>query len=290
MIESMTGYGSGRAHLSGNTVDVTLRSLNSRSFKLTMRLPETILGAQQELEELIKGALTRGTIHCHVELNGPLAASWSLDEEMLLDYCRKLARLAKKTGFPEDIRIEPLAALPGVLRENKAAGSQLRALLSKAAGKALSSLVTSRRREGAQIEKELRDLLAQVNALCGKIQRGRNRSLPNQHKKLSARVNEILSNSSTKVTPAEVAREAAILVERSDIAEELQRLGIHAQQMAKVLSGRKPAGRQLGFIAQEMLREANTMSAKTLSSRLVVPLLELKRNIDRIREQAQNVQ
>ncbi len=299
MIESMTGYGSGGArsrragsaqgHAAG-AISVSLRSVNNRSFKLTTRLPELLLGAQRELEELLRSRITRGTVYCHVELEGPPAGYMTFDEEVLLTYCRRLRSLAKKAGVPADIRIEQVAALPGVLREDKAAGGELQALLVKAAGKALGSLVASRRREGKKIEKELRGLLEKVVELCRRVETGRKRFLRQHRKRLAGRIRDLLPQTGIKVTPADIAREAAILAERSDVAEELQRLGMHTQQMAKVLSGRKPAGRQLEFVAQEMLREANTMSAKSVSSRLVVPLLELKGSIDRIREQAQNVQ
>jgi uncharacterized protein (TIGR00255 family) len=129
-----------------------------------------------------------------------------------------------------------------------------------------------------------------VVALSAEVAAGRARYLKSYRRKLAQRMNEILSDTRLRVASADVLREAAVMAERSDIAEELQRLGVHAQQMKKVLSGREPAGRQLEFIAQEMLREANTMSAKAVSPALVVPLLELKGAIDKIREQAQNVQ
>jgi uncharacterized protein (TIGR00255 family) len=290
MIESMTGYGSGTARLSGNTVNVFLRSVNNRSFKLNIRLPDALLGVQEELEEMIRAAIVRGTVYCSVELDGPPAVTYSLDERAVLEYSRKLRALAKKAGAVPEVRLEVVAALPGVLREEKGSAGAFSGLLSKAAAKAVSSLVASRRREGKKIETELRQQLRTVVALTEKVAEGRARYLRAHRKKLAQRINELLSDTRVKVASGDVLREAAVMAERSDVAEELQRLGVHAQQMRKVLSGNKPAGRQLEFIAQEMLREANTMSAKVVSARLVVPLLGLKGAIDKIREQAQNVQ
>jgi uncharacterized protein (TIGR00255 family) len=271
-------------------VSVSLRSVNNRSFKLTTRLPEFLQGAQRQLEELLRDTIARGTVYCQVEIEGPPAQHMVFDEKALASYCRKLRSAAKKAGVPSDIRIEQVAALPGVLREDRAAGAQLQALLVKAAAKALRSLIASRRSEGTKIEKELRGLLKRVVGLCARVEKARRGFLRRSGKRLADRINDLFSRAGVKIKPADVAREAAIMAERSDVAEELQRLGMHTQQMDKVLSGRKPAGRQLEFISQEMLREANTMSAKSVSSKLVVPLLELKGAVDRIREQAQNVQ
>jgi uncharacterized protein (TIGR00255 family) len=290
MIESMTGYGGGRARIAGNTVVVSLHSVNNRSFKLNIRMHEFFIRGQQELEELIKGKISRGTIYCHVELDGPMTSARKLDEKTLLHYCRKLQTLAGKAGLPDDIRIEQVAALPGVIREEERWTGELRGLLLQAATKSLNALVASRRKEGSKIEAELRKLLGKIVSLHKKVAAGSKRFLIEHRKKLTGRIKELMGDSRAKIMPDDIAREVAILAERSDIAEELQRLGMQAGQMAKTLSSRKPAGRKLEFIAQEMLREANTMSAKSVSSKLVVPLLELKENIDRVREQAQNVQ
>jgi uncharacterized protein (TIGR00255 family) len=290
MIESMTGYGSGTARLSGSTVSVYLRSVNNRSLKLSVRLPEALLAAQEELEEAIRGGIARGTVYCGVEVEGPPAVTYSLDEHAVVEYGRRLRALAKKAGAVPQVRLEIVAALPGVLTERKGPVGLLQRLLMQAATRAVESLVASRRAEGRKIGTELRSQLKTVVALSAEVAAGRARYLKSYRRKLAQRMNEILSDTRLRVASADVLREAAVMAERSDIAEELQRLGVHAQQMKKVLSGREPAGRQLEFIAQEMLREANTMSAKAVSPALVVPLLELKGAIDKIREQAQNVQ
>lgn len=286
----MTGYGSGTARLSGNAVSVFLHSVNNRSFKLSVRLPDALLAAQERLEETIKGRVVRGTVYCSVELDGPPAVRYVLDGQAVLEYSRKLRSLAKKAGAAQDVRLEAVAALPGVLREESGSRSAFTGLLVKAAAKAVDSLVASRRREGKKTGAELRRQLEKVVTLSGKVADGRARYLKAHRKRLEQRINDLLSDTGLKVATGDVLREAAVMAERSDIAEELQRLQVHAQQMKKVLSGDKPAGRQLEFIAQEMLREANTMSAKVVSAKLVVPLLDLKGAIDKIREQAQNVQ
>jgi uncharacterized protein (TIGR00255 family) len=290
MIESMTGYGGGRARLAGNRVEISIRSVNNRSLKLAVRMPDILLGMQQALEEMIKGEVVRGTVFCHVEADGPLAGSYRINESAVLEYCRSLRTVAKKAGLPADIRVEQVAALPGTLREVRTAGRDLQKMMMKAAGEAVSALVKSRRKEGAKIEKELRKLLDRTTRLCAKVRSGQERQLKAHSRRLATRMREILSGTKVNVEPGDVVREAAILAERSDIAEELQRMNMHTQQAVKILSADRPAGRQLEFVSQEMLREANTMSAKSISSRLVPPLLELKSTIDRIREQAQNVQ
>jgi uncharacterized protein (TIGR00255 family) len=290
MIESMTGYGSGRGRLAGSTIVVNLRSVNNRTFKLSIRMPEALTECQRELEELLREKIQRGTIYCQVEFEGPLAGSAWLDEAAVLDYCNRLRKLAKRAGLRDDMSIERVAALPGAIREDKARGDKPRRLLMDSARKALEALLASRREEGAKIEKEMRKLLGRAVALRDKISGARQKSLREHRKRIAGRINEILADTRVKVSTQEIAREAAILAERSDIAEELQRFAMHTDLMEKTLSGAEPAGRQLEFIAQELLREANTMSAKSVSSKLVAPLLELKASIDKIREQAQNVQ
>jgi len=290
MIESMTGYGSGTVSLSGNTVNVFLRSVNNKSFKLNVKLPEVLLTAQEDVEKVIRNRIVRGTIYCSVDLDGPPAVRYTLDGNAVLEYSRKLRSLAKKAGVATDVRLEVVAGLPGVLKEDRSSLGVFRELLLKAAGKAIETLIASRRREGKKTGAELHQHLKKVVALSTKVADGRAAYLKTHRKRLTKRINDLLSDTRLRIAPGDVLREAAVMAERSDIAEELQRLGVHAQQMKKVLSGKEPAGRQLEFIAQEMLREANTMSAKALSPRLVVPLLELRGAIDKIREQAQNVQ
>ena len=290
MIESMTGYGSGTARLSGNAVNVFLRSVNNRSFKLNVKLPDVLLTAQEDLEEMIRSRIVRGTVYCSVDLDGPPAVRYMLDGKAILDYSRKLRSLAKKAGVAQEVRLEAVAALPGVLKEDRSSLGAFRELLLKAARKAVDSLIASRRREGKKTGTELRQHLKKVVTLSAVVADGRASYLKVHRKKLTRRINDLLSDTGLRVAPGDVLREAAVMAERSDIAEELQRLGVHAGQMKKVLSGKEPAGRQLEFIAQEMLREANTMSAKAISPKIVVPLLELRGAIDKIREQAQNVQ
>lgn len=290
MIESMTGYGSARIRQGGTTINVSLRSVNNKSFKLTIRLPEQIAGAQEEVEQLIRAKINRGTIYCQVEVNGPLASAFSLDEKTMVDYYTKLKSLAAKTGAPQDIRLEEVATLPGVVREEKNSSSQLPELVMKVVKKALMALMSSRKKEGVKIEQDLRKYISKITALTGKVKTHRKKFMREYNKKLTARIDELLDSSKIKVSQKDIVREAAIVAERSDIAEELQRLGMHIQQINKILSGSGPAGRQLEFVSQEMLREANTMSAKSVSSEIVVPLLDLKSNVDRIREQVQNVQ
>jgi len=192
MIESMTGYGSGKANLAGNSVDVWLRSVNNRSFKLTVRLPEILVKAQQELEELIKSSIARGTVYCQVEVGGPLAGACTIEEKTFLDYCRRLRSLARKAGLSDDIRIEHVASLPGALKESKTSGGALRDLLLKAGDKALRALVKSRRSEGEKIEKELRVLLGNIVALCDRVGRDRKKSLKDHMKRLAERMKDLL--------------------------------------------------------------------------------------------------
>lgn len=300
MIESMTGFGSGRAaasskapaapRLAGSAVEVHLHSVNNRTFKLSVRTPESLTRLAPELEGLIKSKIARGTVYCQVELDGPAVLTYALDEESLLGYCRQLRTLAKKAGLSQQTRIELIAALPGAMRESAEVQTGIGALVLAAARKALNALLASRRAEGEKIKKEFRKLLSAIVSLRDRVVRSRKDFLHKHRRKLAGRVRELLADSGVKADKNALVRETALLAERSDIAEELQRLSIHTSLIEKALSSRKPVGRRLEFIAQEMLREANTMSAKSVSSKLVVPLLELKANIDKIREQAQNVQ
>jgi len=291
MIESMTGFGSAAARIAGSKVEVSLRSVNSRSFKLSVRMPDALGRVLPQLEEVIRSRIARGTVYCQVELNGPAAIPYTIDEETLLGYCRALRAVAKKTGLPQGVGIGQLAVLPGAIRYGAIPGrAQGCATVLKAARKAVGSLLVSRRAEGAKIEGQIRKFVQAIAVICNNVAGSRRKLLRDRRKKLTGRIRELLADSGVEVDKKDILRETALLTERSDIAEELQRLSMHTGLMEKALSISKPAGRRLEFIAQEMLREASTMSAKSASSKLVAPLLELKTNIDRIREQAQNVQ
>jgi uncharacterized protein YicC (UPF0701 family) len=253
-LRSMTGFGAAHAALGAAHVEVEVRAVNGRHLKVVTRVPDALSGLGTQLEELVRARLTRGAIHLTVRLGGSLEEGGpQIDVALLKRFHATLVVAARELGA-EPPRLGEIALLPGVVREDLAHDAQTEAwpVLSTVASQALDALDAMRRREGQGITDDLR-------------QTGR----------------AIL----------DVARETALLADKSDIAEEVQRLRSHVEQLLAALQAEDgPVGRKLEFLAQELLRESNTMASKTHDTSLVQRILAIKLHVERIREQVANVE
>jgi uncharacterized protein (TIGR00255 family) len=288
----MTGFGEASATVGGVHFFLEIRSLNGRYFKAVIRLPEALQGLEAEFESALRHRLSRGSVTLSATCTDTSEqAAYSINRAAVTHYLDQLRAI--------DPAIRPdagsLLGLPGVLqppvheedRIDKARSAFL-PLLDKAA----NALIAMREREGQML---LADLIAQRDLIADRLRIVIERSpgvIDDYQKRLRQRVETMLREAGVTVQPGDLIREIAIFAERSDISEECQRLTGHIEQYTDLLtkSGDKPVGRTLDFLAQEMLREANTMASKSSDSTLSRAIVEIKGAIDRIKEQVQNVE
>jgi uncharacterized protein (TIGR00255 family) len=284
VLYSMTGFGSARRGNAGTEVTVEAKSVNSRFLKISVRGPSSLGARELELENLLKRDLRRGTVTLTVRVrHADPAALVAINAEVVRAYQAAFEKL----GLSQ----EAIPTLPGVLGS---AGDELLPdaeweLIREATSEAVQRLSAMRATEGAALARVLSDLCDRVEALRAEV-RSRAPAVVQEHKhKLEQRLAALLGDA-TPVDPQLLAREVAFFADRSDVAEEVERLGAHVAQMRALVKAGGEAGRTLEFLAQEMLREANTIGSKSADRELSRAVVGLKSEIERIKEQVANIE
>ncbi|MBI2466807.1 MAG: YicC family protein [Candidatus Rokubacteria bacterium] len=292
LIASMTGYGRAEARGARLAVLVEVRSLNHRFLEIGVKLPRGFASHEPDLRRLVQGRLARGRVDVTVTARR-IAGSASVvrtDVALGADYLAGARALAAKLGLAGDLAVSDLVRLPGVLslEEGEPEEAETGPLLKDATEQALDELVRMRQAEGAALAA---DLAAHLGTLKGWAE-GLGRLLPaaleRTEARVRARIRDLLGEA--PVDPARVAQEAAVWATRSDVAEELARLGSHCRQLGELLSTGGAVGRQLDFLAQEMHREVNTIASKADDGEIVARVVDGRTVVERLREQAQNVE
>ena len=297
---SMTGYATVRCEHQGWSIRVSVKSVNHRFLDVKLRLPESLEPYEIRLRQAVRHRIHRGHVDIHVSVEPGKAAPVHVNQELLQAYLRAADELRQQTAAKAELDLVSLLRLPGVIgglapelpdseEEQEEFGKALETQLREALGK----MDVMRRAEGRHLSEELRGRTVNIGVLVERV-RGLVETLrPAFARRLDSRLKELLSGSS--IDPARLAQEAALLAERSDISEELDRLRSHLQQFAQLLDGAGELGKKLDFLLQEMQREANTMLSKTPgveSEALAITgiALEIKAEIEKLREQVQNIE
>jgi uncharacterized protein (TIGR00255 family) len=294
MIRSMTGFGVATAEVDGARCSVEIRSVNSRFFKSALRLPAELEQLEPELESVLMRRLTRGSVTVTVRwVESASRTVASINTAALQEYAHRL-RLALPPGMNGDLRVADLLALPGVVSDDRATAiaERARTLVIRLAGEACDALMTMREREGAALRQLLEEFGEQIESRLGAVRERAPQVVAQYQDRLRQRVNALLKDVGATISEAELVKEVAIYAERSDVAEEIARLGGHLEQYRTIIepNNPQPAGRALDFLAQEMLREANTIASKSADVEISRRIVEIKTAIDRIKEQSQNAE
>lgn len=294
MICSMTGFGQACSEVDGVVYTVEIRSVNNRYFKAQLRLPDMAAYLEGDIERVHRDAIYRGTVNFSLRMkNVSGKALFDIDENTLNTYVRRLKNLIPAGDGHSRIDLASMLSLPGIVQPvipDEAHMQKMREVILSLTDEALELLKQSRREEGKTVTV---DLLANLDLIADRLKAiGERVSVVVQdyHQRLKDRVDQLLAKAQLKMDEAQLAREVAIYAERSDIAEEVSRLGAHLAQFRDCCETGGPVGRRLDFITQEMLREANTIASKSSDTTINQSVIEIKCAIDRIKEQVQNVE
>jgi uncharacterized protein (TIGR00255 family) len=293
MIVSMTGFGDATAENGGTHYAVEIRSLNNRFFKPVIKLPETISGLEPELESMLREALGRGSITYILKMRMDSAeAAYHINTQALKAY---LAQLQEVKGLDLHVQIDlaGLMQLPGVCQEPRDETDEIARhgpVVRELSKKAIVKLDGMRRREGEALFVELMKHVTVIASNLKEIEVRAPFVIEDYHRRLSQRVNQLMAKAELQVNQQDLIKEVAVFAERADIAEEIQRLTSHLDAFEQACRTGEHAGRKLDFIAQEMLREANTIASKANDSQIARHIVEIKGAIDRLKEQVQNVE
>jgi uncharacterized protein (TIGR00255 family) len=291
----MTGFGDAADHGGATHYAVEIRSINNRFFKAAVRLPDALAALESDIEKLLREHIGRGTITLTLHLKTDDAAgTLDINEAAIRHYLRPLADHA--VGHPHYvIDLAHLVTLPGVLTDPAAAPSAEmeahREPVLTLVRQAIDALLASRRREGASLKADLVKHLDDLEANLKLVELAAPKIVAEYHRKLAARVNELMAASELRVAEGDLIREVAVFAEKADVAEEINRLGHHLAQFRQTLDDPEPqVGRKLDFLTQEMLREANTIGSKSPDAQTAGYVIAIKGAIDRLKEQVQNVE
>lgn len=282
MVASMTAFG--RAQ--GDLVDWEIRSVNHRFLEISFRLPEPFRDMEPGLRELAAGRLGRGKIDATLRFAGRASISPRLNEDALDGLIAAVEDIRRR--IPSAGSIDPVEVLrfPGVVRDDEDNLSRIKAAAQRSFGVAIDDLVAHRNSEGAKLDALLRERLALLEKGAASIRdlvAGQGEVLRDR---MRSRARELLE----QLEDDRLEQEIALLVQKADVTEELDRLDIHVAETRRSLDAEGPCGRRLDFLMQELNREANTLAAKSVLPQAARIAVDLKVTIDQMREQAQNVE
>jgi uncharacterized protein (TIGR00255 family) len=292
----MTGYGEAEGEVNGVSYAVEIKTVNNRYLKTIIKLPEIAAFMEEDIEKLLRNNLSRGTINYALRLKQVSAnALFDIDETALQAIIDRLSRLMSKADInpPWQIDIGSLLNLPGIIRPalpDKKLAEQIKQAVLKITQEAIDKLKQMRAAEGSFLEADLQNHCTAIKQDLEQI-RSRSASIVQEYaKRLKKRVDDLLAEAKLKLDEGTLAREAAILAERSDISEEIARLDSHLHRFAETCQTNDQSGRKLDFISQELLREANTIASKASDAEIIHYVVDIKCQIDRIKEQVQNIE
>lgn len=288
---SMTGYGRGEAEINGRTLVVELKSVNHRFLDLSIKLPRVLLFAEDAMKKLISSRLSRGHVDVFTTYSAPKdQGALSLNKEVAESYLAMGKELASAFGVKDDLTASALLRVQGVVEEGITAlpEEEILSLVRTATDRALDSLLLMRETEGKGITADLLSKMDEIERLTGVIE-SRAPFVAEEYKtKLEQTVREALSGA--EVDENRLLTEVALFADKCAIDEELARLHVHVGHYRKILSTEPTAGRKLDFLTQELNREANTIGSKANDALIAETVVLLKCEIEKVREQIQNLE
>lgn len=291
-MRSMTGYGKGQASADGRKVTVEIKTVNHKFFDWSMKMPKGFLFVEDDAKKTVATAVNRGHIDVFVtyEQEAATASEYSVDRALAEKYVAAARELADATGVEFDVTAYALMKNPDVvsLKVADVDDETLKNLVLTALGEALGNLVAMREKEGASQVVDITEKLDSMQRSLDLIKKYAPEVVGDYRKKLTARITETLGSAVADMS--RVATEIALFADKCAIDEEITRLGVHIATMREYLTYTDPVGRKLDFLVQEMNREANTIGSKANDLRITEQVLKLKNDIEKIREQAQNVE
>jgi uncharacterized protein (TIGR00255 family) len=298
MVRSMTGYSRVEWEEAGFILTVSIRSTNHRFLDAQLRLPSSLETLEPVVRRLLKEQVFRGHVEVTVGLNGAGATELEIDRKLLAAYVKGYQVLKQEFGAAAEPDVMALLRVPGLVETGTGQMTPdkldlLRPVLERAVTQALSQLNSMRTREGESLERDLLSRLARLASLRVSVSRLAEKVPQHYKQRLDGRIRDL--SGSVEMDPGRLAQEVAYLASRSDIAEELTRFQSHLDQVRQLLSEGNEIGKKLDFLLQEMNREANTLLSKTtdvpeVGLEITRQAIEMKTEIEKLREQAQNIE
>ena len=292
MVKSMTGYGRAVETVNGREFTVELRSVNNRYLDCAVKLPRALSFAEDAVKQAVKGAISRGKVDVFISLRSESAqdVKITLNAPMVEGYIAAMRQMARDYGIREDISVSLLSRMPDVFTVDKPEvdEEQLLSDLLSVVNKALERYDAMRTAEGKALENDLRSRGETILSLVEQVEAGSGQTVADYRTRLETKLKEVLAN--TAIDESRSLTEAAIFADKVAVDEETVRLRSHLDQMNNMLTTGGAIGRKLDFLLQEMNRESNTIGSKCSDVRLARIVVDIKAELEKIREQTQNIE
>ncbi|WP_372795976.1 YicC/YloC family endoribonuclease [Pontiella sp.] len=291
-LKSMTGFGEGAATVSGIRVAVELSSVNRKQLDININLPRNLITLDAQVQRSIRAEFSRGRVSGIIRVDSPDGSDGSVivDAKLAEQYVEGIRNAAAQLELQDDLSAETIARLPGVVsvEQNESVADLAADALDAALAKALKGLAKMRSTEGRALEKDLRERVALLESSVKEIRKLAPTVVSGYREKLFQRLEE--AGLDDLASDERIVKEVALFADRCDISEELTRLKSHMEQARKLLRSAEPVGRTLDFLCQELFREINTVGSKANEVEITRQVVAFKTELERIREQVQNIE
>ena len=292
MVKSMTGYGRARQTLNGRDITVEVRSVNNRYLDCTVKVPRTYIFAEDAVKARVQKAVSRGKVDVLITIDAAAADETvvAVNEPLARGYYEALTRLKEMFSLEDGLNAVTLAKFPDVLTVTKAEEDleSVAADICAVLDEALAAYNTMRTVEGGKLREDIAGRADTIEAVVGKVEERSPQTVAAYREKLLARMQEVLQ--STAIDESRILTEAAIFADKIAVDEETVRLRSHLSQLRTMLESDQPIGRKLDFLIQEVNRECNTIGSKCNDLTIAQDVVNMKAEVEKIREQVQNIE
>lgn len=292
MIKSMTGYGSAKGNAEGLEISIELKSVNNRYLDTSVRLPRSFLFAEDAVKSAVQSHISRGKVDVFVSVDSSGADNMAVkvNEPLLRGYLEALRHIAEEYSLPDDLSVMNVSRFPDVLSVEKKDldAEAISTAICEIMEKALCDFDSMRLREGEKLRDDVLSRLATIEKLVSTVEAESPKTVAQYRARLEQKMAEVLGN--TGIDENRILAEAAIFADHIAVDEETVRLRSHMAQLKTMINGNSPTGRKIDFLIQEFNREANTIGSKCQNSDVAHIVVDLKSEIEKIREQIQNIE
>ena len=292
MIKSMTGYGSAKGTVEGLEITVELKSVNNRYLDTSVRLPRSFLFAEEAIKSEVQSHISRGKVDVFISVDSSAAGDMTVkvNEPLLRGYIEAIRHISEEYSLANDMTALSVSRFPDVLSVEKKDldAEAISAGICAIAEEALRDVDAMRQREGAKLRDDVLSRLETIDRLVSAVETEAPKTVAEYRKRLEQKMQEVLG--ATGIDENRILAEAAIFADHIAVDEETVRLRSHMSQLTTMINGNSPTGRKIDFLIQEFNREANTIGSKCQNSQIAHVVVDLKSEIEKIREQIQNIE
>ncbi|MCI7136757.1 MAG: YicC/YloC family endoribonuclease [Candidatus Limivicinus sp.] len=292
MIKSMTGYGSAKGTVEGLEITVELKSVNNRYLDTSVRLPRSFLFAEEAIKSAVQSHISRGKVDVFISVDSSAAGDMTVkvNEPLLRGYIEAIRHISEEYSLANDMTALSVSRFPDVLSVEKKDldAEAISAGICAIAEEALRDFDAMRQREGAKLRDDVLSRLETIDRLVSAVETEAPKTVAEYRKRLEQKMQEVLG--ATGIDENRILAEAAIFADHIAVDEETVRLRSHMSQLTTMINGNSPTGRKIDFLIQEFNREANTIGSKCQNSQIAHVVVDLKSEIEKIREQIQNIE